>query len=432
MTSGSEAGMTSGSEAGMTSGSEAGMTSGSGVGMTVCSGPSALGRNDGINQRFPMPIALTTDNFDACTVNSTPRPDACRNLFLSVLTAFALSACSQLGPKVLSTGRPLYNMAVQTTDSQQLLLNIVRQRYSDPILFLDVTSISSGFTREAHADLVGNLFPEGKGSSGGTLGGIISESPFITYAPNTGEKFVTQMLTPLDLRTVSLIVQAGWSIERVLLIAGESINQLRNTSSGSPEAQEGYLKYLKVVSSLRALQKEGQLSLGAEESKDGKGSTMSLLVAPAAVEGEYYRTVCESIKVACDGRPLKIRQAIGISSDGETLAVATRSIMSALYFLAQGVEVPAADSEDGVALKAVTIAGGPFDTSGSGKKLFHVASSSEEPQNAAVKVFYRDSWFYIEDTDIDSKTTFVLLSMLVMLQSGDTAKITPLITLPVG
>jgi hypothetical protein len=83
-------------------------------------------------------------------------------------------------------------------------------------------------------------------------------------------------------------------------------------------------------------------------------------------------------------------------------------------------------------LKAVTIAGGPFDTSGAGKRLFHVASSPDEPQNAAVKVFYRGSWFYIEDTDIDSKTTFVLLSMLVMLQSGDTAKITPLITLPVG
>jgi len=323
-------------------------------------------------------------------------------------------------------------MAVQTTESQQLLLNIVRQRYSDPILFLDVTSISSGFTREAHADLVGNLFPEGKGGSTATIGGIISESPFITYAPNTGEKFVTQMLTPLDLRTVSLIVQAGWSIERVLLIAGESINQLRNTSSGSPEAQEGYLKYLQVVAALRALQKEGQLSLGAEETKDSHGPSMSLLVAPAAVDGKPYRTVCESIKVACDGRPLKIRQAIGISSDGETLAVATRSIMSALYFLAQGVEVPAADSEDGVALKAVTIAGGPFDTSGTGKKLFQVQSSSAEPHNAAVKVFYRDSWFYIADNDIDSKTTFVLLSMLVMLQSGDTAKITPLITLPVG
>jgi hypothetical protein len=372
-----------------------------------------------------------TDNFDAQAVNSVLRLVAARYLIPGIFVAFLLGGCSHLGPQVLSTGRPLYNMAVQTTESQQLLLNIVRQRYSDPILFLDVTSISSGFTREVHADLLGNLFPEGKGAASGSLGGIISESPFITYAPNSGEKFVTQMLTPLDLRTVSLIVQAGWSIERVLLIAGESINQLRNTSSGSPESQDGYLKYLKVVASLRVLQKEGQLSLGAEESKDSAGPGMSLLVAPAAVEGQAYRTVCESIKVACDGRPLKIRQAIGVSNDGETLAVATRSIMSALYFLAQGVEVPAADAEDGLATEVAAVSGGPFDAA-SGKKLFTVQSSPQEPQNASVKVFYRDSWFYIEDNDLNSKTTFVLLSMLVMLQSGDTTKITPLITLPVG
>jgi hypothetical protein len=128
---------------------------------------------------------------------------------------------------------------------------------------------------------------------------------------------------------------------------------------------------------------------------------------------------------------LKIRQAIGVSNDGETLAVATRSIMSALYFLAQGVEVPAADAEDGLATQVAAVSGGPFDPA-SGKKLFTVRSSPQEPQNASVKVFYRDSWFYIEDNDLNSKTTFVLLSMLVMLQSGDTTKITPLITLPVG
>ncbi len=57
-------------------------------------------------------------------------------------------------------------------------------------------------------------------------------------------------------------------------------------------------------------------------------------------------------------------------------------------------------------------------------------SSPTEPERSSVKVFYRDSWFYIADNDADSKVTFALLSMLVTLQSGDTTKITPLITLP--
>jgi hypothetical protein len=45
-------------------------------------------------------------------------------------------------------------------------------------------------------------------------------------------------------------------------------------------------------------------------------------------------------------------------------------------------------------------------------------------------VFYRNRWFYIDDRDADSKTTFALVSMLQMLQSGETSAITPLITLP--
>ena len=47
-----------------------------------------------------------------------------------------------------------------------------------------------------------------------------------------------------------------------------------------------------------------------------------------------------------------------------------------------------------------------------------------------MKVQYRDSWFYVADNDADSKVTFALLSMLITLQSGDTSKMTPLLSLP--
>ena len=75
---------------------------------------------------------------------------------LIIVVLIFVGGCSQLGPKVLTSGRPLYNIAVQETEAQQLLLNIVRQRYRDPVLFLDVTSISSGFSRQAVAGLSGN------------------------------------------------------------------------------------------------------------------------------------------------------------------------------------------------------------------------------------------------------------------------------------
>jgi len=59
-----------------------------------------------------------------------------------------------------------------------------------------------------------------------------------------------------------------------------------------------------------------------------------------------------------------------------------------------------------------------------------VRASESEPEFASVKVFYRRHWYYIDDRDADSKTTFALVSMLQMLQSGETSAITPLITLP--
>lgn len=354
-----------------------------------------------------------------------------RTLLAAVTMAFVLGACAQLGPQVLSTGRPLYNIAVQQTESQQLLLNIVRQRYNDPILFLEVTSISSGFNREVNGSLVGSIFNAGKNDLTGTLGGTFSEIPYIFYAPNTGEKFVRQMLTPMDLRTLALILQAGWSIERVLLILGESVNQLHNTLAGD-ESRTGYHKYREVVSSLRDLQRDGRLIVGMEPGKDGAEANLALTVSRDAVDSASYRLVCEAIDVSCDGQPLRLRQAFGAASDGKTLAVATRSLFSALYFLAQGVDVPAADAAAGTASPRASSNGGPFDWTDSRGHLFRVHSSPTPPEAAAVKVFYRDSWFYIADGDADSKVTFALLSMLVTLQAGDTAKMTPLISLPTG
>lgn len=338
-------------------------------------------------------------------------------------------ACVQIGPKVLKSGRSLYNEAVQETESQQLLLNIVRQRYSDPVLFLDVTSISSGYAWEASADLLGT-FSSGPNSGVAGLGGTVSETPLITYAPNNGEKFVRQMLTPMDLDTLVLIIQAGWSVERVLLIIGQSINQLRNTLSGN-DGEAGFVKYQEVLSALREMQRAGQMGVGAEQGTEGEERRLTLYFNPEVTDSTAYHVVCESIKVACDGRPLRLHQAIGIASDEQTMALATRSLFSAMYFLAQGVEVPDLDATSGFATGARKATSGLFGPGGTDETLFHVYSSHDEPENAAIKVFYRDSWFYIADNDRESKVTFSLVSLLVMLQSGDTERITPLITMPV-
>jgi hypothetical protein len=341
------------------------------------------------------------------------------------------TACAQVGPRALTAGRPLYNIAVQETESQQLLLNIVRQRYNDPVMFIDVTSITSSFNVSASAGLFGDLVTSGSHSATGTLGASISEAPIISYSPNVGESFVRQMLTPLDLSTVGLVLQAGWSIERLFLVIGQSIDSYRTFSSGEdPEAQ--FRRLQEVLSALRSMQRSNIMTVGVEPGAEGELDGLILMFAPEAKDLPAYATVCEFVEVPCDGRALYLKQAVGEVDDDKTLTLSTRSLYSTLFFLSRGVEVPVEHRQRGIASDLSRIPGGPFDWNNPEGALFHVRSSADEPKDASVRVFYRGSWFYIADTDRDSKVTFALLSTLMTLQSGEAAKVTPLITLPAG
>ena len=225
-------------------------------------------------------------------------------LIMVLVTAF-LGGCTQMGPQVLMTGRPQYNVAVQTTEAQQLLLNIVRNRYNEPILFLDITSITSGFSRGVNGGLLGS-FSSGSNSGVTSLGGDIRENPNVFYAPNTGEKFVRQMLTPIDLRTIALLLQAGWSIERVLLLLGESASQLYNRPVEN-QTVEPYGQFLKVADSLRELQRNRQLIIGLEPGESDTDLALVMMVTPEAIESPAYRVVCVALEVDCDGQPLRLR-----------------------------------------------------------------------------------------------------------------------------
>lgn len=330
---------------------------------------------------------------------------------VAVGCAAALSACASLGPNYLAAGRPLYNEAVQETDAQQLLLNIVRQRYNDPVLFLDVTSITSKATYSVGGNVRAAIPFSGTGSLTPELGPRIEDSPLIFYTPNNGEKFVRQVLTPLDIRTLTLVLQAGWSIERVLLLTGESLAGLRNTSG----------EYRALVAALRDLQRSGDVMIGVDAA--GTAPAVVFTFSPAVRETASYKTVCQAFRAACGGESIQVRHGFGAAAaSGAPASLATRSLYSALYFLADAVDVPPGDDSAARGRSQ----GGPDE------RLFRVRSSATEPAAASVKVRYRNAWFYIADTDGDSKVTFALLSMLLTLQAGDTNKVTPLITLPAG
>jgi hypothetical protein len=339
-------------------------------------------------------------------------------LSAAVTASLFLAGCVSIGPRGLELSRTEFNSAIQRTDGEQLLLNIVRQRYNDPVMFLEVASVSSSISRTASLNLSG-FFPGGGSpeSYNGGVGGSYSDSPLVFYSPNTGERFVRQILTPIDLRTISLLLQSGWSIERVLLVAGDSFAGLKNTTTGAGD-------YQALVDHLRTLQRADQLSFALETYNNV--DILAMIPTPSALSTEAYKEACRLMNFPADGRPIRVQLGIGERPDPNSYVfLATRSLYSSFYFLSNGVEPPAGDLGDGV-LQRRRLDGGVFDGDGD---LFKVQTSPGRPVDAAVKVRYRDQWFFIPSNDPDSRTTFALLSMMLMLQSGDTARMAPLISL---
>ena len=64
---------------------------------------------------------------------------------LLALLALGPIGCLNYGPISLKSERSKYNLAIQKTNDEQLLLNLVRLKYRDTPFFLEVGSVASQF-----------------------------------------------------------------------------------------------------------------------------------------------------------------------------------------------------------------------------------------------------------------------------------------------
>jgi predicted small lipoprotein YifL len=122
--------------------------------------------------------------------------------FLQVFIALillSLTACTHIGPRTVPRDRFDYNTAIAKSWKEQTLLNIVKLRYADMPLFVEVASVVSGYALESSVNL-GGLYNEGSlpGDifSFGT-NGKFTDRPTITYVPITGQKFNKSFMTPI-------------------------------------------------------------------------------------------------------------------------------------------------------------------------------------------------------------------------------------------
>ncbi len=117
----------------------------------------------------------------------------CERWAAAAAVALMLAGCTPIGPRTVMRDRFDFGTAVAESWKQQTLLAIVKLRYLDVPVFLDVGQIVSGYTLETGVDLSGQVAPVNRsGDTFGALGGhsTFTDRPTITYTPLTGDQFL--------------------------------------------------------------------------------------------------------------------------------------------------------------------------------------------------------------------------------------------------
>lgn len=391
--------------------------------------------------------------------------------------SWAVAGCAQMGPSTIASGRFDYNEAIVRSFDNQMLLNLVRLRYQDSILFLDLTSVVASYSRETtvgasttvESPNSTNPTSVGLGATGGVTW---SESPTISYAPLQGEDFAKRLLAPIQPSSILLLSRSGWGLERLLVCTVQQLNELPNASSiggVAPRQVNHFQEFRRVASLLRELQEDGfiQINTLADQpdqvavtagpipmdarARQHADEILALLkvsrtkapgtaaplspAAPAGVPPASSGTAApaEAPRAAqepgTEGTPVALESG-GFPRDPARVLLTGRSILGVMTFLAQQVEVPPEHLKQGVAHQTLGRDGKPFDWNQIAQGMFRVRSSSEKPEHAFLEVHYRDYWFYIDDTDIESKSTYTLLAQLFSLQSASGSMQAPVLTIP--
>ncbi len=349
--------------------------------------------------------------------------------------ALGLSGCATLGAQTLPDVQGAYNEQLALTQDTQFLLNIVRLRYRDTPAFLDVASLTTQQTMASSLGLGGSatLLPAPGLGGTGSVGGSMSVTPTTTFTPVRGDDFVKRLVAPIALQTVVMVASSGWSIARVLHLTVDRLNEVTNapTATGpTPDLPPDASRFISLTRALRVLQLAEQLSLGIVR-EEGTGDTGVLYFDEEAATVEPWRTVHELLALPADTTRIRLTEDFTRKDPG-ALRLRLRSVLGAMFYLSQGVEVPPAHEAAGLVTVTRDVGDERYDWQRVLDGTFRVRWSRDEPAKAAVKVKHRGTWFFVADDDLETKSTFMLLIQLFNMQAGRGSLPVPLLTIPAG
>jgi len=353
---------------------------------------------------------------------------------LMIAAMAILSSCASIGPGNITRDRFDYTAAVADSWKSQMLLNLVKIRYGDTPVFLDVGQIVAGysFQRNLGATAGAKLYDDGPGpnaeigSFGLAVGGTLNDSPTVTYSPMAGERFARSLMMPIPPSVILNLIQAGSPVEEVFRTSVQSINGVDNRRIGRLYVRRANPEFYAILPNLERLQLSGDIGMRVQQV--GQEAKLLMIFRPriAAAEENALRNTAKILGLDLNAREFQVVYGNVASSDKE-IALLTRSIYEILTDIASYINVPEVHVTE---RRVRPTTEGDMGPDGPVPPLIRITSAIERPADAFVVVPYNGYWFFIDNRDLPSKQMFSSIMFLFTFVETGSKEAAPILTIP--
>ena len=355
-----------------------------------------------------------------------------KTILVKVLFLVGLSGCASIGPHSVARDRFDYISAISDSWKSQMLLNLVKIRYGDAPVFLDVTSVINQYALETQASVASAWqSPLSTNSPNAyALGGSgkYTDRPTITYSPVLGEKFARKLMAPIPPAAILNLIQAGYPVDLVLRTTVHSINGIHTRYGAAFRRRAADPQFYPLVKKMREIQFSGAIGMRVKETADGMATLFVFRRHPNPQTEADSREIRKMLGLDPETKEISIVYGSVASSDKE-IALLTRTMLEILLDLGSYIDVPALSVEE----RRTYPTPPPEMANGAPvAPLIRISSSPGEPPDAFAAVPYRNAWYWIADTDFRSKGFFSFIMFLFTLTETESKQGAPLITIPAG
>lgn len=346
-----------------------------------------------------------------------------------VFSLCILTSCTNVGPRSINASRTAYAEAIDQTENEQLLLMVVKGRYGETASLLAVNAVASNIKFRSEAGIDTGFGPESIRGDNKLFGRLAyEENPTITYSPVQGRKYLRQLESPIPLDLLLLTIRNPTFGKRTMLLLISRANDLLNPDFLSKDSAGDGEKFIRFVEIFTDLQDVDVLTLVKNPLEE---FTANILISDYAAK--YAKEVAEFMTLLDLSAPDDPDQTIiipihfGLNFDKPMgLGITTRTTLELIEILRATIDVPEDHIKSGLAL-----AYPPLGPIGDG---IVIKVSQKRPDNSSLAVFYRNYWFYIDETDQRTKAFFNALRTLssIVIDDSIDARGVPLMTIPVA